>query len=194
MTFRAAAIPTVYSGVQFRSRLEARWAAMFDLLKYPWEYEPLDLNGYIPDFVLSFKTPMIVEVKPIVGNPGEWHADKAATDALQKAYDSGWSSEGLLVGATMHTDRWAEGCVSTGEPTNAGLLFDLSPETRRSADGVYASPFGFAACCGGPVDCLGSYSCRKCSHYDGNNDLRDSDSVLALWRKAGNLVQWKAPR
>lgn len=47
------AIPTVYRKRQMRSRLEARWAAFFDLMKWSWEYEPLDLNGWIPDFVVG---------------------------------------------------------------------------------------------------------------------------------------------
>lgn len=46
------AIPTVYGGVCFRSRLEARWAAFFDLIEWSWLYEPIDLNGWIPDFQL----------------------------------------------------------------------------------------------------------------------------------------------
>lgn len=47
------AIPTMYAGIQFRSRLEATWAAMFDNLGIRWEYEPVDLDGYIPDFVIA---------------------------------------------------------------------------------------------------------------------------------------------
>lgn len=35
-----AAIPTKYRGLQMRSRIEARWAAMFDRVGWPWEYEP----------------------------------------------------------------------------------------------------------------------------------------------------------
>lgn len=46
------AIPTRYSGVQFRSRLEARWAAFFDIAGWRWQYEPIDLAGWIPDFRL----------------------------------------------------------------------------------------------------------------------------------------------
>lgn len=48
-------IETVYNGYRFRSRLEARWAVLFDALGVPYEYEPegfkLD-NGmhYLPDF------------------------------------------------------------------------------------------------------------------------------------------------
>lgn len=65
-----AAIPTMYAGVQFRSRLEARWAAFFDLIGWKWEYEPFDLPGYIPDFRVR-KTDavdpgwILCEVKPV---------------------------------------------------------------------------------------------------------------------------------
>ena len=49
-----SAIPTMYDGVRYRSRLEARWAAFFNRSGTPFEYEPFDLKGYIPDFVLRF--------------------------------------------------------------------------------------------------------------------------------------------
>jgi hypothetical protein len=38
------AIETRYKGYRFRSRLEARYAVLFDFLKLKWEYEP---EGYI---------------------------------------------------------------------------------------------------------------------------------------------------
>lgn len=47
------AIPTRYRGTQFRSRLEARWAAFFDLVGWSWNYEPFDLLGYVPDFIVE---------------------------------------------------------------------------------------------------------------------------------------------
>lgn len=47
-----ANIPTTYAGVRFRSRLEAKWACFFDQLGIHWEYELLDLNGWIPDFMV----------------------------------------------------------------------------------------------------------------------------------------------
>ena len=59
------AIPTVYKGIEFRSRLEAKWAVMFDQLGWPWEYEPVDFKGYIPDFHIDFGlTQFFVEIKP----------------------------------------------------------------------------------------------------------------------------------
>jgi hypothetical protein len=44
--------PTVYAGTEFRSRLEAKWACLFDGLGWKWSYEPLDGNRYIPDFLV----------------------------------------------------------------------------------------------------------------------------------------------
>ena len=67
----ANAIPTTYASARFRSRLEARWAAFFDAIGWQWEYEPIDLAGYIPDFVIRTNAdPIFVEVKPIVWADG----------------------------------------------------------------------------------------------------------------------------
>jgi hypothetical protein len=61
----AVAIPTTYRGCRFRSRLEARWAVLFDQLGIGWLYEPEGyvINGrrYLPDFLLECGT--WVEVK-----------------------------------------------------------------------------------------------------------------------------------
>jgi hypothetical protein len=51
------AMPMRYRGTQFRSTLEADWAATFDELRWYWEYEPLaielkDGSIYRPDFFL----------------------------------------------------------------------------------------------------------------------------------------------
>lgn len=53
MNYSVAAHQTKYSGVVFRSRLEARWAAYFDLVSWGWDYEPIDLQGWVPDFRLT---------------------------------------------------------------------------------------------------------------------------------------------
>ena len=48
-------IPTIgVREIQFRSRLEAQWASVFEQLMWNWEYEPFDMNGYIPDFIITF--------------------------------------------------------------------------------------------------------------------------------------------
>jgi hypothetical protein len=63
---RIPAKPTKYKGRQYRSRLEARVAAFFDIINMDAEYEPIDLNGWSPDFALKTTkgNTCYVEVKP----------------------------------------------------------------------------------------------------------------------------------
>lgn len=61
-------IETVYRGVTFRSRLEARWALTLDCADLRWEYEPegyalSDGTRYLPDFFLP-ELGCYAEVKP----------------------------------------------------------------------------------------------------------------------------------
>lgn len=60
-------IETVYKGIRFRSRLEARWAVFLGALNFKFVYEPdgYDLDGvwYLPDFwVPDWKA--FLEIKP----------------------------------------------------------------------------------------------------------------------------------
>ncbi len=73
MIYTIKAHPTRYHGVLFRSRLEARWAAFFDIVGWKWEYEPLDFPGWSPDFYVTIPCrhsecdgghTLLVEVKP----------------------------------------------------------------------------------------------------------------------------------
>lgn len=65
---RSAGIPTAYKGINYRSRLEARWGWVFDgACEGRVVYEPFDADGYIPDF-LTYPhpgLPILVEVKPV---------------------------------------------------------------------------------------------------------------------------------
>jgi hypothetical protein len=62
-----AARPTTYGTVTFRSRLEARWAVVFDELGFDWQYEPRPFRtkegGYLPDFRILGVKPWWIEVK-----------------------------------------------------------------------------------------------------------------------------------
>jgi len=69
-SFKITAIPTLYNGISYRSRLEARWALYFDLINYNFEYEleGYDLGRfgwYLPDFYLiNTKQNCYIEIKP----------------------------------------------------------------------------------------------------------------------------------
>jgi hypothetical protein len=61
-------LKTIYNGIRFRSRLEARWAIFFDALRIIYEYEKTwfefpDSLKYLPDFWLP-QVKMWAEVKP----------------------------------------------------------------------------------------------------------------------------------
>lgn len=63
-------LPSTYNGVTFRSRLEARWAALFDSYGIQWAHEPEGFEtpsgNYLPDFYLP-RMDTYVEVKPAIG-------------------------------------------------------------------------------------------------------------------------------
>lgn len=84
--------PTTYSGVKFRSRLEAQWAAMFDIIGLKWEYEPpIDFAGWFPDFRITTQwCPVFVEVKPTYD---------FSDDGFDKARNHWQSAHILMLGA-----------------------------------------------------------------------------------------------
>ena len=85
MSAALTAIPTIYAGTRFRSRLEARWAAFFDLCKWRWEYEPPEEDGWIPDFLLIGASRIVkVEVEPIAWVGNEVVQQVADAPGLQK--------------------------------------------------------------------------------------------------------------
>ncbi|MBC7149019.1 MAG: hypothetical protein H5U22_06535 [Rhizobium sp.] len=101
MIYTIKAIPTLYNHVQFRSRLEARWAAFFDLAGIEWDYEPFDLDGWAPDFLLT-GLDILVEVKPFDFGRA-LSAD--ALDGLTKVAPHARSHSVLLLGSSPWTDN-----------------------------------------------------------------------------------------
>lgn len=180
---RHVGIPTLYKGIRFRSRLEAKWANFFDRLGWQWEYEPFDCHGWIPDFILLGKTSVLVEVKPIVNYD---LATEAKIDRANKKHQV------LLVGS-MPIWRLGE----RGNPNQPkypgiflGWLRDLDRELRPWSEAVirkWGSSFGFCQYTGTTYD-------RMSGEDDGDFiDFKSSSShkiLQALWAKAQNETQW----
>lgn len=56
---------TEYGGVIYRSKLEARWARLFNYLGWPFTYEEFQLDGWLPDFhIEGYRCSVLIEVKP----------------------------------------------------------------------------------------------------------------------------------
>jgi hypothetical protein len=198
----SAAIPTKYAACQFRSRLEAKWAAFFDLCGWKWQYEPVDLNGYIPDFVLEFDDshnlgrPWLIacEIKPA------FSIDQME-QAMRKLDDAGWPGEALVLGATLRMPneyragfnhqvfgslrdfnwpRVGKDKAPAQVWTEAGMFNCNSNGSAREHIGFHSNQI--------------SHHCRVCGYqFGGWAGIPATDSIEKMWREAGNRVQWKAP-
>jgi hypothetical protein len=176
---RQRGIPTLYRGVRFRSRTEARWAAFFDELGWQWLYEPHDLEAYVPDFALLFDAPLLVEVKSALT------LDELVAHE-RKIESSGWRGEALIVGAAPWDLDSAQPLVGWfGERQRiAGALEWTWGDARLFECLSCGSPSVLAAC--------GSWRCRVCGEGEGNEHVGAVlSTVSAKWAQATNRVQWK---
>ncbi len=189
-----AAIPTVYHDIQFRSRQEATWALFFDVIGIKWEYEPLDFNGYIPDFLLTGLTrDVYVEVKPATRyeHLAEHH---------QKAFNAG-VPELIVVGAFPFEN--SRGDFVLGNSCFYESCFDYWEQHKEiwdefgDQDGEIEEPGPFPDIDG--TECLlvngevlgGTYLFTQ---Y-GELFVSDVTGELDLaWKIAKNRLQWKAKR
>lgn len=164
------AIPTQYGGINFRSRLEAKWACFFDALGWTWDYEPLDLAGYIPDFLITVLGPspyasghdlppqqMLVECKPF-GTLSEIQRE------WQTKIEQTWNGSALLVGN-------APILVPDGMILGSGLW----SETWKKAHLLYHSKFGWV-----PLP-----------EKAGARGLTHLFEARMAWNEACNKTQWK---
>lgn len=141
--YNIKAIPTFYNNVQFRSRLEARWAAFFDLCGWKWDYEPFDLDGWAPDFkITSGQVVALAEVKPL--------------DAM---------------------------CV------DVDTYFDVFNKAAN-----YSDRYKILLLCDGPVNYLAGVPLCEESELDEFALAIGQVDIEALWREAGNVVQWQPKR
>jgi len=146
------AIPTDYKGCHFRSRLEARWAMLFDGLGMPWEYEVErfdvgSLGSYLPDFWLP-EWKCYAEVKPKPFTEDEWDRairietpcilldGRPRVDRLYTITGSDWIKDAYA--------RFAYAIHKTGHHL-AGVDFELSFMNKqmvirsRSHNGTYTN-------------------------------------------------------
>jgi ribosomal protein L37AE/L43A len=158
-------IPTTYRGVRFRSRLEARYAVFFDEVGWPWQYEPIDLIGYIPDFILGFEQgDVLFEVK---GSVEEEDTAKAKIEA------SGWSKEAVVAPGDIAGTRLGsllEANLRGFEWSDADLFFCISCGQVSLHSGN------------------GSWHCRRCGESEGHVGVFDPRPAMLA---ASNRVQYR---
>lgn len=178
MSESIAGIPTLYNGILFRSRNEAKWAAFFDRIRWEWSYEPVDLLGYIPDFIVTWPCgrSLLVEIK----------AHESLVElrgAESKIEDSGWVGEALVVGGSLLGIDDASPIIGRlGEP-----VFDVPGETHTWGE---ARLFTCLSC--GAISVMSadySWHCRSCLAAE--HHMGSADGVRELWADACNRTQWQ---
>lgn len=183
-------IPTKYNNVQFRSRLEARWAAFFDILEWTWEYEPCDFNGWIPDFLLKSDFPIFVEVKPIYNFPQD------IADEIEK---SGCTEDCLIVGMALDSPKnssyygvqigWKR-VVDNEEAFSLESADLVSPVYKNWFEVVFTlDKYKKITFDGAPGHSPGIV--RFTDGWDDYGSQGLEKEVQRLWKMAGNKVQWK---
>lgn len=185
-------IRTSYRGYEFRSRAEARWAAFFDIVRWPWAYEPFDEEGYIPDFVLRFThEPVLVEVK---GGCVTEAALSGETGKLERAALHRRSTHALMLGAApMGIDRYGNHSI--------GLLGQRFDDIREFTWGgaLVSGPCGDHHFSIYHQDA--AFHCVSCGRYSGGrgphpgSDAEDAERVsslvLSAWAEASNRTKWR---
>jgi hypothetical protein len=131
---------TNYNGTKFRSRLEARWAAFFDLVGWEWVYEPLKIKNWLPDFMIKIPCGhsecqsyhvLLVEIKP-------YHATYQFNNHPCSKYYFGGFTDGQIpfdssagFGLDPHVSYWemahgaggGEDCISNWVRDDIDLLW-----------------------------------------------------------------------
>ncbi|MGU3500873.1 hypothetical protein [Mycobacterium sp. C31M] len=177
-------IPTEYKGIIYRSRHEARYAALWDWLGWRHTYEPFDADGYIPDFLIEGNYPLIVEVKPAATR----HELEAEIPKVLAGLKKHWQHDFLLVGYSPFPSF---DDVMSGE--NIPVIGLLSDENGWSDVG----PGHWFRCqeCNtiGVFHGEGSYRGRPCGHWDGDHHLGsvNVDFIREGWAHACNVTKWR---
>ncbi len=171
----SCAIPTRYKGILFRSRNEARWAALMDEFNWPWQFEAYDLLFYIPDFLLRF------DAGNILFEPKGCSSIEELDQYKSKIDESGWRGEAILVGVGLLEIEGPHPILGLiGEPTGP----------RHWLEWSLARLFRCLSC--GQMSVLAedlSWRCRVCGAAD--RHVGAAYGAAEAFANATNRVQWR---
>lgn len=173
------ASPTEYNGLIFRSRLEARYAALLDLCGNRWEYEPYEFGGYIPDFLLIAPngTETYLEIKP-------GRTTEQLMPAMLKAREYGFADPEIFAVV-------GDGPRVIEHPFNeaSGLYWEHDDLPVHAALAICStcSQLGW-------ISLEMSYHIRPCGHRDRTAGGFNEVKLNKLWRTAQNTTRWLPKR
>jgi len=159
-------IPTIYKGIQMRSKLETRIAFMLDKMNLKWSYEPkvfLLSSGihYKPDFYLT-ELDTWIEAKGVIGENNV---------KISKTFCKDNSTELLLISDIEAIYFYH---INYGG-------YDKKDDFEVELDkDVY---IGICSDCNSYFFCsnLGNYHCRKCKVHNGDHDIKYTFTGSNIW-------------
>ncbi len=176
---------TKYNGRIYRSRLEARWAAYFDIVGWDFEYEPCQINGFNPDFLIKCFSDkydcsfIIVEVKPQIMITNEYMQETYEKYKEHKAHI-------LILSDFPFRKSISHDClISIG----IGSQYDSKYRTEMidfemKCDNDFGSLYmAFDGMIYGKIE-------RK-QFLDIGHDADEIEGILNNWKQAGNNVMFK---
>jgi hypothetical protein len=156
--------PTVYRGIQMRSRLEAGFAAWLDRREFTWSYEPrcfaIATSQYLPDFVIPKAIATWEYLGHDIGDVTTWRdlyvevrprLDLVEARRLTTIVQASEDAHLLYASPDL---RWVDGAVLDGEEEGA-VIFDC----RECGKTTIAARSD-------------SWQCRRCGAHDGDHHLR----------------------
>lgn len=191
------AIQTSFKGYRFRSRLEARYAVLFDALGLKWEYEiegfDLGLSGwYLPDFwIPDWKS--FVEIKPRTPQFGELVKPTAFSweygNNLILFRGSPWPGETII-------EKFSPANKESGEEATVDWFGEIAQ--CRGCQGLCLLAEEFHpqpdVCSHGTFNDIGTHACDDCKspvssvHWMNN---RNSKSVVANAYRAARSARFE---
>lgn len=163
-----------YAGVNFRSRLEARWAAWFDIVGLKWEYEPFDTDAaYLPDFLVESR--LLCEVRPI-----QW---SNLYDDSELVIARAQISEAA---AQLHLTPVVLGASIAQERGPSAIIGEIMAPDWRDLRAAWAFSWKSRP---------GEHVVKLDNEVEGHAPLRFvrcGHDFEKHWKEAGNRVQWAA--
>lgn len=168
-------IDTEYKGHRFRSRLEARWAVVFDHLNIRWEYES---QGFLVRDRLLILGDLGLPSPPWGYLPDFWFPDFGLWGEVKGEFDNDFLERRFLSAAADLSDGSCRGNESAHDVVLFGPLsnFVLNPvlpfRLHMHKGFLYAMPWDFSR----PRTCSADFVLA----YDGGQVLEDRHADILL--------------
>lgn len=195
-------IPTTYNNIMYRSRIEAKWAYIFDKLNFKNHYEYMDMDYYIPDFIISTKCNTIKNLMVEVKN--EIYKEQNYNEYYEKAMNAGCCGTLLIINGgyediknldeKYYDHKTFKNCLSIGK-----LYFRKKKRTKISEMILYKNEYNEFMLCYMYKGKIYNKIDEKCIIDEDNpiqfiNKMTENDKIYFEneWKKISNEVQYKS--